>query len=168
MVRREEHLLIVTGWIAGGFDDEKSEHPGIRAPRQVLPGEIMAVIPAGARGLRRKGVAPRSAARDRWRTLLHGAIDLGWYIKAVPVDDVVNIGLVPDLESDLPSFRQAQHWPRRRPVVPERFDDLPRRELERHRGDTEHVVGLNGCALSVSRDNGFCGEGYPCRSCSDQ
>lgn len=130
MMRSEEDFLVVTARVGGGLDNEKPEHAGVGAARQIFPGEVMAMIPAGTCRLWREGVTPCRTPRNHRCALLHRPVDLGWYIKAVPMDDVVDIGLVADVETDLAALLQAQHRPGRSPVVAECLDHPTGRKLE--------------------------------------
>ena len=53
-------------------------------------------------------VALRAAARHHRRSFLHRAIGLRGQVETVPVHDVVDVGVVADIDADLAAFAKAQ------------------------------------------------------------
>jgi hypothetical protein len=58
VVRSQQDFPIVATGIVGLLDDQEPVHPGVEAPPQIGPGDIVAVVPARAAGVCREGVAP--------------------------------------------------------------------------------------------------------------
>jgi hypothetical protein len=136
----EQHLLVVAAGVVRRLDDQEPVHSGIEAAGQIAAGDVVAVIPAGARGLGGEGVAPRAAALDHGGAFLHRAVGLSGQIKTVPVNDVVDIGVVADVDADLATLAQPQERTGHGAVVGEGVDDFSGRELEPQRRDAQRIV----------------------------
>ena len=74
MMSRKQHLLVIAAGIVRRLDDQESVHPGVQASAQIGPGNIVAVIPTCAGGLRRERVTSHGAALYHRRSFLHRAI----------------------------------------------------------------------------------------------
>jgi len=116
-----------------------------------FPGHVVTMIPARPDRLGCEGVDLRAAASgDHPRSLLHCAIDLGRDKQAVPVDDVVDVGIVDDVDADLPALLQTQDRARNHVVIAVCLNYLARGQLERHRGDTDCII--DACGLCERLD----------------
>src|SRR5665213_4514757 len=99
----------------------------------------MAVIPARPRRFGREAVPLRAAALDHWRSLLHRAVGLRRQMEPMPVDDILDVGVVGDVDVDLLAFAKAQNWSGHHTVVGESIDDLSGREFESQWRDAKCV-----------------------------
>jgi hypothetical protein len=140
MVRGEQHFLVIAAAIAGRLDNQKAVHAGIEAARQIRPGNIVTVIPARARGPRRERVALRAAPLHHRRAFLHRAVGLRGQVEAMPVHDIVDVGVVADIDADLAAFPQPQDRTGHGAVVTERVDHPARRKLEPQRRDAQRMI----------------------------
>src|SRR5262249_23162691 len=126
----------------------------------------MAVIPARSGRLGREGIDLRAAAgRDHRRSFLNRAVDLGRDEEAVPVDDVVDVSIVDDVNTDLPTFLQAQDGAGNHAVVAIRLDRLARSKFNGHGRDMDCVINLRR-GLRESRE--YSAERYPSGTCARQ
>jgi hypothetical protein len=130
VVRRQQHFLVVAAGLARRLDDQKTVHPGIEASPEIRSRHVVAVIPARPGGLRAECVALRSTALHHRRSFFHRTVRRRRYVKPVPVDDVINVRIVVDVDADLAAFTQAQYGAGHRTVVSKRVDYLSRRELD--------------------------------------
>ncbi len=96
-------------------------------------------LPAG-RGCELDALA--AMGRDNRRTLLLGAVDVGWDEQPVPVDELRRIGVVDDFYGDGLAFAHAQDGAGGGAVVADGGEDVGPVELDGDRRDAEGVVGL--------------------------
>ena len=74
MVRCKQHFLVIAARIVRRLDYQEAVHPRVQASRQILPCNVVAMIPPRAGWLRRERVTPRAAALHHRRSFLHRAI----------------------------------------------------------------------------------------------
>jgi len=140
---------IVAAGIVDLLDDQEPVHPGVEAPPQIGPGDIVAVVPARAAGVCREGVAPDRPGLDHRRSLLHRAVGFRGHVEPVPVHDIVDVGVVADIDAHLVALAQPQRRARHLAVIGERVDHLARRELEPLRRDPQRMV-RRACDLRIA------------------
>src|SRR5262245_39959592 len=66
----------------------------------------------------------------------------------MPVRDIVNIGVIADIDANLAAFPQSQYRSRHRAIVTERVDHPARRKFEPQRRDAQRIV-RRACDLRV-------------------
>src|SRR5262249_22063534 len=97
---------------------------------EIRPCHVVAMIPARPRRLRTEGVTLPSAASHHRRSFFHRTVRRRRYVKPVPVNDVINVRIIANIDADLTAFAQAQYGAGDRAVVRKCVDHLPRGELE--------------------------------------
>ena len=153
MVGGQQHLLVIAAGIARRLDDQEAVQSRVQASAQIGPGHVVAVVPPRARRLRDEFVALRAAARHHRRSFLHRAVGLRGQVETVPVHDVVDVGIVADIDADLAALAEAQHRARNRAVVGKGVDDLSGGELQPQRRDPQRMVGARR-NLRIRRSTG--------------
>ena len=177
-VEQQRHFLVVCAGFIRPFHDQHAELARVGALLQVVPCVVVAVIPAGARGIGHERIAATPPARRHARrAFLVGAIDLGRDVKPVPVHDVFIRGVVPHFHVEGPALPRAKQGARRLAVVADGLDHASGRDLEIHGTDTKRGIrrpreGLGGrrrrrVGRTLMLAAGHCGRRGP-RRCGGQ
>src|SRR5262249_24949965 len=136
----KQDLLVVTAGIIRRLDDEKTKKARIETEREIRPGRVVAVVPPRPGWLRGECVALRRAVLHDRGSFLHGAVGGGWDVEAMPMDDIVDVGVVADVDGDLLTFAQAQFRARDGAIIGEGIDELGGRELQTQGCDPQRMI----------------------------
>ena len=98
------------------------------------------MIKTEARWPRREFDPPHAARGNEWRALLRGAVHIGRYLLAVPVQLLGRIRLVVNVHGNRLALFEADEWPRELAIVGGERDDPFWRDLDGRRLDVQRVV----------------------------
>jgi hypothetical protein len=80
-------------------------------------------------------------SRNEGRSFFRSAIHIDRHGLAVPVQLFGSIGVVMDVNNDLPAFMEAQKWPGELPVIGRGRNDVVRRQFHQPVADPDRVIG---------------------------
>ncbi len=143
-VQHQRHVGVVGAGIVGVFHHHHAELAGVGALPQIAAGRIVAVVPARAGGLGREHIAAPAFRRRSRGALFVDAVDLGRDVEAVPVHEVLGLGVVEDVHGQGTPARHAQQRARHLAVVGHGRHDATGRDLVAQRADAQRHVGRAG------------------------
>src|SRR5437660_605093 len=128
------------------LDVHRPHLSAVLSSREVCTGAIVGVIEPQASRSGLEHNAPLAMRRNKWRSLLGGAVHVGRDLLAMPVQLLRRIAVVEHVHRDLLTFFEPKQWPRELSIVRSDGYDSRGRDLDRRRFDAQGVVCDSGLA----------------------